>query len=112
MASEAKIPSERYLAFAASFAETHPDVEAGSLFGMRCLKLGGKAFLGGFAQGLVVKLDEQSLATALAVDGVSEFDPSGGGRPMRAWVVFGPGLEAEWPQFAQAAYAAIADGLD
>jgi hypothetical protein len=106
MASPAKVPSEQYLAFADEFLRDHPDVESGSLFGMRCLKRGGKAFAGGFADGLVVKLDEDSLEQATAIAGTAAFDPSGAGRPMRAWVVLGPELREHWAQFAEAAHRA------
>ena len=103
MASPAKVPSAQYLAFAEDFHSRHPDVEPGSLFGMRCLTRGGKAFLGGFANGLVVKLDGQALAEASAIEGTVPFDPSGAGRPMKAWVVFGPELREHWERFAESA---------
>ena len=96
---------------------THPAYEAlrdrllaqndalatGSLFGMPCVKAGGKAVLGAFDGGVVFKLDGEAHADALALDGAVLFDPSGKGRPMRAWVVVGAQHEALWDGLAEAA---------
>ncbi|MFN8078000.1 MAG: hypothetical protein U0Q19_00400 [Kineosporiaceae bacterium] len=104
--STEKQPSPQYLAFAEEFLQARPDVDAGSMFGMRCLKRAGKAFAGGFAGGLVVKLDAETLADAATLAHSRAFDPSGAGRPMKAWIVLGTEHQDRWPEFAVAAYAA------
>jgi len=59
----------------------------GTMFGMLCLKHGGKAFAG-FQQGaMVFKLGGEAHGRALALTGAHLFDPSGRGRPMKEWVV-------------------------
>lgn len=107
MANPAKTASNQYLAFAADFAATHPDVIAGSMFGMRCLKHNGKAFAGGFDDGLVVKLADADRDEAAALEGAEVFYPSGKGHAMKNWIVLGPNLHEHWDFFADAAYQAI-----
>ncbi len=102
-----KTPSEDYLGFVEIFRGVRPDIETGSMFGMRCMKRGGKAFAGGFAGGLVVKLAPEALARAAALTHATEFDPSGGGRPMKAWIVLGSEHQDRWQEYAEAAYAAV-----
>lgn len=106
MPTPAKAASEEYLSFAEQFAREYPEVSAGAMFGMRCLKRGGKAFLGGYADGLVVKLADADRDAAHGLPGVEAFDPSGRGRPMRNWVVLGPSLRESWDHYAAAAYRA------
>ena len=60
-----KTPSEDYLGFVEIFRGVRPDIETGSMFGMRCMKRGGKAFAGGFAGGLVVKSAAPAWISAL-----------------------------------------------
>jgi hypothetical protein len=107
MGNAAKVPSEEYLAFAETFLAGHPDVSSGAMFGMRCLKTGGKAFAGGFDGGLVVKLADADYEEAAALGDTRPFDPSGGGRPMRAWLVLGASLRDDWERFAEAAFRAL-----
>jgi hypothetical protein len=58
----------------------------GQMMGMPTLFLGGKAFAGLFGDSMVFKLEGEAHAAALALPGAMLFDPSGMGRPMKAWV--------------------------
>ena len=88
----------------ASVQEQHPDVTAGAMFGMPCVKLSGKAFMGSFDGGVVFKLDEPARGEALGLAGSELFDPSGK-RPMREWIVVTVDHQGRWPQLAEAAVA-------
>lgn len=92
-----------YEALVADLQTEWPSLTPGSLFGMPCMKADGKAVLGAFDGGVVFKLDGTAHATALDLDGAVLFDPSGKGRPMKAWVVLGPEHEDRWKEFAAAA---------
>lgn len=107
MPNPGKTASDEYLAFAEDFAATHLDVVSGSMFGMKCLKHNSKAFAGGFADGLVVKLADADRDTAAALDGAEVFDPSGKGHAMKNWIVLGPALHEHWDFYADAAFHAI-----
>ncbi|HEV3231738.1 MAG TPA: hypothetical protein VG245_05735 [Candidatus Dormibacteraeota bacterium] len=75
---------------------------AGKMFGMDCVKAGGKAFAGNFGEDMVFKLSGEAHARALALAGAHLFDPMGG-RPMKEWVVV-PAAQAEaWLELARAA---------
>jgi hypothetical protein len=84
-------------------------VKASSMFGMPTLKLNGKAIGGLWGDAMTFKLAPEALAEALRLEGVHQFDPSGLGRPMKAWVVVHAADAAEWERLAQLALAA-ADG--
>lgn len=63
------------------------DVTQGKLFGHRCLKVVGKAFLVDFNGHLVFKLGRDAMAAWLADhESLNGFDPSGKGRPMKDWL--------------------------
>lgn len=81
--------------------------ESGTMFGMKTLKAGGKAFAGVFGAALVFKLGGESHATALALAGATLFDPSGMGRPMKEWVVVPATHAAKWPALAEMAKAYV-----
>jgi hypothetical protein len=57
------------------------------MFGMPTLKLNGKAIGGLWGDAMTFKLAPDAVAAALRLEGVQQFDPSGLGRPMKAWVV-------------------------
>ena len=84
----------------------HPEVSAGSMFGMPCAKAGGKAFMGSFEGAAVFSLEGEAHARALALAGSELFDPSGK-RPMKAWVVVRPEHREVWPDLAEAALAKV-----
>lgn len=80
-------------------------VKASTMFGMPTLKLNGKAIGGLWGDAMTFKLKPEALAEALRLDGAHLFDPSGRGRPMKAWVVVPASQAAEWERLAQLALA-------
>jgi hypothetical protein len=82
-------------------------VIASSMFGMPTLKLNGKALAGLRGDAMTFKLGPDALAEALGLAGAHLFDPSGMGRPMKAWVVVPVAHAHEWERLAEAALAAI-----
>ena len=81
-------------------------VKASSMFGMPTLKLNGKAIGGLWGDAMTFKLAPDALAEALGIQGVHQFDPSGLGRPMKAWVVVPLEQSGEWERLARLALAA------
>jgi hypothetical protein len=86
MPNAKKATSPAYEALVADLLTEFPDLEPGALFGMPCLKSGGKA--------------------VLSLPGSALFDPSGKGRPMKDWVVVSAAHEARWGDFAAASISA------
>ena len=81
------------------------DAERSQMMGMPCVKRRGKLALGFVRDegALVFKLeDAEERDAALALDGAHLFDPSGRGRPFRAWVVVPPPHAETWERFAEA----------
>ena len=74
--------------------------KAGQMMGMPTLFLGGKAFAGLFGDAMVFKLAGDAHAGALGLPSASLFDPSGMGRPMKAWVRVPLSDATEWPRLA------------
>jgi len=81
-------------------------VKASTMFGMPTLKRNGKAIGGLWGDAMTFKLAPDALADALRLEGVQQFDPSGLGRPLKAWVVVPLAQSAEWQRLAQLALAA------
>jgi hypothetical protein len=81
-------------------------VKASSMFGMPTLKLNGKALGGLWGDAMTFKLAPDALADALSLPGAQQFDPSGLGRPMKAWVVVPLAQSGEWERLARLALAA------
>ena len=98
-----KISSPAYEALVVWLQKADSAIQVGSLFGMPCLKKGGKACVGSYDGGLVVKLSGQTHTDALTLPGAILFDPSGKGRPMKAWVVIPNELSERWPALAMSA---------
>lgn len=99
----------RYAALAEELA-TSSGVTSSKMFGMPTLKAGGKAFAGFYEGSMVFKLDGDAHRRALGLPGARVFDPSGMGRPMKAWVVV-PGEHGEaWAGFAREALASLRGG--
>ena len=82
-------------------------VKASSMFGMPTLKLDGKAIGGLWGDAMTFKLNPEALAAALELDGAQQFDPSGLGRPMKAWVVVPLAQAEEWERLARLALASV-----
>ena len=79
----------------------------GQMMGMPTLYLRGKALAGLFGDAMVFKLEGEAHATALALPGAALLDPSGMGRPMKAWVRVPLEHASEWPSLAGAAAEAV-----
>ena len=82
-------------------------VKASGMFGMPTLKLDGKALAGLYGDAMTFKLSGDAHAEALALRDAHLFDPSGLGRPMKAWVVVPVAHAEEWERLAQLALSAI-----
>jgi hypothetical protein len=82
------------------------DVVPGQMFGMPCLKRGGKVVGGSWKDGgITVKLtDATAREQALALDGVELFDP-GMGRKMREWVHVPAAQSGRWRELVEHALA-------
>jgi len=79
----------------------------GKMMGMPTLYLGGKAFAGLFGDAMVFKLEGDAHAAALALPGAVLFDPSGMGRPMKAWVRVPLEQASAWTNLAGSAAQGI-----
>ncbi len=78
-------------------------VTAGRMMGMQTLYLGGKAFAGLYGDAMVFKLADPDHGEAMALPGAVLFDPSGRGRPMKAWVQVPLTCAGDWPRLAERA---------
>jgi hypothetical protein len=77
------------------------------MFGMPCLKIGGKAFAGLLQQAMVFKLGGDAHASALALSGAHLFDPSGQ-RPMKEWIEVPAEHADRWPELGRRALQYVA----
>jgi hypothetical protein len=77
------------------------------MFGMPCLKIGGKVFAGRSKEGMVFKLHGEAHAQALALSGARLFDPMGHGRPMREWVEVPLEHASRWLEVGREALAYV-----
>ena len=82
----------------------------GQMMGMPTLYLGGKAFAGLFGEAMFFKLEGDAHAAALAHHGASLFDPSGMGRPLKAWVQVPAEGSSAWSHLAAQALEALRAG--
>ncbi|MFN8514369.1 MAG: hypothetical protein U0841_17630 [Chloroflexia bacterium] len=103
-------PEERFDGITEQLARTHEAVAAGKLFGVRCIKVNGKAFASFHGKDMVFKLRGAQHAEALALYGATLFDPSGKGRPMREWVVVPVAHADRWEGFAESALRVVGGG--
>jgi hypothetical protein len=97
----------RYDELVADVTARHAEVSPGQMFGMPCLKRGGKVVAGFWKDGgLTVKLtDETAREEALALPGVDLFDP-GMGRKMREWVLVPADQADRWNELVERALSA------
>ncbi len=79
----------------------------GQMMGNPMLYLRGKGFAGVWGDAMIFKLEGGAHEAALSLPGAKLFDPSGEGRPMKAWVEVPLASSAEWLRFARLA----AEGL-
>ena len=73
------------------------------MFGKPCFKINKKAFVCYFQESMVFKLEGGEHSKALNLEGAKLFDPSGKGRPMKAWVQVPFSHKETWSSFAKAA---------
>ena len=99
-------PRAEYDGVAAALTATS-EATTGKMFGMPCLKLGGKAFAGFYQGAMVFKLRGEAHGEALALAGAHLFDPSGMQRPMKEWVVVPAEHAARWPEFGRQAMGSL-----
>ncbi len=95
-------PSAEYDAIVADLCAT-ADATSGKTFGMPCLKHAGKVFAGFHHGAMIFKLGGAEHVAALALTGAHLFDPSGAGRPMKAWVDVPSDHAAQWSALAREA---------
>ena len=83
------------------------DIVGTSMFGMPSIKRrDGKAFAGLYGEDMVFKLEGESHASALLLEGSRLFEPMAG-RPMKAWVQVPPSHETQWADLARKAEAGL-----
>ncbi len=75
----------------------------GQMMGNPMLYLRGKGFAGVWGDAMIFKLEGEPHAEALAMPDARLFDPSGAGRPMKAWVQVPLASSAEWLRLARLA---------
>jgi hypothetical protein len=91
----------RYDELADDLVAQNDDVSLGKMFGMPCIKRGGKAIAGFWQESVVFKLPHAAARErALTLDGAVLFDPMGG-RPMKEWVVVPAAHADEWSRLAK-----------
>lgn len=85
-----------------------PGVARGKMFGVACIKVGGKAFATFHEGAMVFKLAGEERAQALQLDGGRLWDPSGEGRKMKEWVQVPEAHQEHWEALAEQALAYVA----
>ena len=98
----------QYQSVADEVVATSPATQS-KMFGMPCLKIGGKTFAGLTKNAMVFKLSIPEHTKALSLSGAQLFDPSGRGRPMREWVEVPMEHASLWLELAQAAARYVAE---
>ena len=78
----------------------------GRMMGTPMIYLAGKGFAGLWGDAMTFRLEQSELAEAMDVPGARPFDPSGGARPMKAWVEIPLAAASEWNRLADLALAA------
>jgi hypothetical protein len=88
----------------AMLADNH--VVESQMFGMPCVKIGGKMFAGLWKNQLVVKIGLPRVEALLKAKAGKQFDPSGMKRPMKEWIMIkAPATSAvkKWIELAEEA---------
>lgn len=83
---------------------------ASQMFGKKCYKFSGKAFICFFQDCMVFKLTGTDHAKALAMPGAQLFDPSGKGKPMKEWVQIPFDAASDWGYFARSSFRYVSSG--
>ncbi len=74
----------------------------GKLYGKRCLRVGGRAFMAPHLEAVVFKLRAPSHADGLAAERARPWDLSGKGRTMTEWVAIPADAATDSGRFAEA----------
>jgi hypothetical protein len=106
----ASAEAQRQYALVAAQMAGAAGATAGKMMGMPTLYVAGKAFAGLFGDAMVFKLAGDEHAAALALTGATLFDPSGMGRPMKAWVQVPLEHASTWTGFAGSGARGLAAG--
>ena len=94
-----KTAEETFTAIGLELADSDP----GQMFGKKCFKTQGKAYVCFFQDCMVFKLSGDDHASALGLARSQLFDPSSKGRAMKEWVQVPFEHAATWPTYARAA---------
>lgn len=90
-----------------AIGQSIPQAVASQMFGKKCYKMDSKAFICFFQDCMVFKLTGEDHEKAMSIAGAKLFDPSGKGRPMKAWVQLPFEAQATWQAFAQSALKSV-----
>lgn len=84
-----------------------PNLETVQMFGVPCIRaLGGKPVISGYHGDMVFKLGADRVAQVMATsEDCTRFDPSGKGRPFKAWVQVPERAGLDWDALAREALA-------
>ena len=105
MAMDKTPPPPEYRALVERLHAAAPELVEKAMFGVPTVFAHGKPFVGSYGGGALFKLDPGGVEAALELPGVELFDPSGKGRPMKAWVVVPLAEHQRWAELADAALA-------
>lgn len=101
---------DRYDAIAATIGSSGR-AKPGKMFGMPSIFGPDHKAIMGYQDGrMIFKLAGRAHADALALPGAALFDPSGMGRPMKAWVQVPAAAANHWERLADAALAEAGGG--
>jgi hypothetical protein len=94
--------TEKYEVLIATLLD-QPGITQSQMFGKACLKKDGKAFIAQHKDVVIFKLSGTAHEAALAIEGAALWDPSGKGRPMKAWVAVPASQSRHFKKLAEAA---------
>ncbi len=78
------------------------------MFGMPCVKIGGKMFAGLWKNQLVIKIGVPRVTELLKAKAGKQFDPSGMKRPLKEWIMIKASTAKEWIELAEEAKKFVA----
>lgn len=98
------MPENKIYQEVVSALTAHPAVQAGAMFGMPVLRVGGKAFAGPWKNALAVKVGQDRVQALLNARQGKPFNPGMG--PMKEWVLVSApktGAKKKWLALADEA---------
>lgn len=93
---------------AQEFASPEAHIKKSNAFGAPCLKVRGKMFACWWGEGMVFKLDAETFAQGLKLQGAHIFNPMGKGKGMKQWLVLPYAQRAKWRAYTQYALDYVA----